>query len=149
MKNLLTFERFLNESLVLRLKDLIGTRIYIEIGSGTTSGIFTEAELMKSLAESIEHNLFDSDFSANWTSHEREYRDVFKKDNLDKMLKDPNKTLKEFFALKGSNKLVFNMTFDERQKWIDNWFKTNKSISQGLRQDYYDYREEYAGVKLG
>jgi hypothetical protein len=46
------------------------------------------------------------------------------------------------------NKLKFKMNNDEKENWIDNWFKTNKSISQSLKKDYYNYRDEYAGVKL-
>jgi hypothetical protein len=63
------------------------------------------------------------------------------------MLKNEDKTLNDFFTLKG-NKLIFNIEGDSAQTWIDNWFKANKSISQSLRKEYYDYRKKYAGVSI-
>jgi hypothetical protein len=147
MKHLHTFESFLNESTTPQLNDLIGKRVAIEIGSGTTTGVFTQDEIKKAISDAIEHNLFDYEFYYNWASKGKEYQDAFRKDTLDVMLKDLSKTLKDLFTFH-NGKLVFNMLPPIKEKWIDSWFKKNKSISQSLRTEYYNYREKYAGVKL-
>jgi hypothetical protein len=36
----------------------------------------------------------------------------------------------------------------ETRLWIDEWFKSNNSVTQELRNDYYAYRKKYAGVDL-
>jgi len=146
MKHIKTFESFLNEA-ILAVDSLIEKPLSIEIGSGTTSGTFSRDELIEKIEDAIKHNLFDSEFYYNWTDNGNEYKKVFNKDTLNPIMKNEDKALKDYFVLKG-NKLVFNIKFDNAQQWIDNWFKTNKSISQSLRKEYYDYREKYAGVKL-
>jgi hypothetical protein len=134
----------LNES--LKFKDLVGTRFGIEIGSGIESGMWGDTdELTKNIENAIRHYLFDGDFYYNWTDEKNEYKRVFDEDVMKPLLKNIDKTLNDMFIFKG-NKLVFNV--DSPRNWIDNWFQTNKSISSSLKKDYYDYRDEYAGVIL-
>lgn len=138
-------ESVTNES--VKFKDLVDTRLNIEIGSRTSNGIWNQADLTEEIKKSIKHNLFDWDFYHNWTGKGEEYAKVFDSDVMKGLLTNIDKTLNDMFTFKG-NKLTFNITGDEAQSWIDNWFQTNKSISKSLKQDYYDYRDEYAGVKL-
>lgn len=147
MKYIKLFEEFTLTNESLKFKDLVDTNFKIEIGSGTENGTWNQKELTEKIKEGIKHNLFDWDFYYNWTDNNKEYSKVFDKDTLNPLLKKLDKTLKDLFTFK-DNKLTFNITGDDAEAWIDNWFQTNKSISKSLKQDYYDYREEYAGVKL-
>lgn len=145
MKHVKLFEQFTNES--LKFKDLVDSSFNIEIGSGITSGTWNQAELTEEIKKAIKHNLFDWDFYYNWTNSGKEYSKVFDKDTVEPLLKNIDQTLNDMFVFK-NNKLIFKITGDEAAKWIDAWFQNNKSISKSLKKDYYDYREEYAGVKL-
>lgn len=151
MKHLKLYEEFTNES--IKFKDLVDTKFYIQVGSGTSVTTWNKDDLIQEIKRSIKHNLFDSEFYYNWTDLGKEYSSIFEKETLSPMLKNIDRTLKEFFVLKGST-LTFTSKGKEfaglegRQGWIDNWFQTNKSISNSLRKDYYEYREKYAGVEL-
>jgi hypothetical protein len=131
----------------VKLNDLVNTRFSIEVGSGTTTGNWSNEELIEKLKEAIKHNLFDREFYYNWTDLGKEYNSIFEKETLSPMIKNIDRTLKEFFVLKGST-LVFRLEGSNAQKWIDKWFQANKSISNELKSDYYSYRKKYAGVTL-
>ena len=131
----------------LKLNDLVNTRFSIEVGSGKTTGNWSNEELIEKLKEAIKHNLFDREFYYNWTDLGKEYNSIFEKETLSPMIKNIDRTLKEFFILKGST-LVFRLEGSNAQKWIDKWFQTKKSISNELKSDYYSYRKKYAGVTL-
>ena len=137
---------FENEN--VKFKDLIDTNFKIEIGSGTESGTWNQKELTEKIKEAIKHNLFNWDFYYNWTNNGKEYSKVFDKETLDPLVKNIDKTLNNMFTFKGNNKLTFNIEGDDAESWIDNWFQTNKFISKSLKNDYYEYREKYAGVEL-
>jgi adenylate kinase family enzyme len=138
----------------IKFKDLVNKRFDIEIGSTSTSRDWKdEDEIKKYISEAIKHNLFDSEFYYNWTDNKKEYLEIFENDTLEPLLKNIDETLNDLFVFNEKpypygNKLKFKMNREEKQNWIDNWFKTNKSISQSLKKDYYNYRDEYAGVKL-
>ena len=142
MKHVQLFEQFINEA--LKFKDLVDTRFDIVLGSGTTGTTWNKDDLTHEIKKVIKHELFDWDFYYNWTDSGEEYSKVFDKDTLNPLLKKMDKTLNDMFSFK-NDKLTFNRVGDE---WIDNWFQTNKSISKSLKKDYYEYRDEYAGVKL-
>jgi hypothetical protein len=91
--------------------------------------------------------LFDADFYYNWTDNGDEYSKIFDKDTIQPLLKNTDKTLNDMFKFNG-DRLVFKIKGRKAEEWIDTWFQTNKSISKSLKQDYYDYRDKYAGVKL-
>jgi hypothetical protein len=145
MKHIKLFEQFINES--IKFKDLVDKKFDIEVGSGTTGKTWNEDDLTQEIESGIKHNLFDAEFYYNWTRDGKEYLKVFDQDTIKPLLKNLDKTLNDMFTFKG-NKLTFNIEGSESEAWIDNWFQTNKSISKSLKQDYYDYREKYAGVKL-
>ena len=145
MKHVKLFEDFLNEGNI-KFNDLVGNKFTIEVGSGTKEGTWDSDSLENEIEEALSHYLFDWDFYYNWTEEGEEYQSVFKKDTLDPMLKKMDKTLSDMFEFK-ADKLTFKLA-DKSKKMRDDWFKTNKSISNQLRQDYYQYREKYAGVKL-
>jgi hypothetical protein len=145
MKHIKLFEDFLNES--INFKKIIGTRFGIEVGSITTTDTWNENNLIDKIEEVIKHNLFDADFYSNWTDNSAEYSKVFDKDTIKPLLKNIDKTLNDMFRFSG-DRLLFNIEGAKAEEWIDKWFQTNKSISKSLKQDYYDYRDEYAGVKL-
>ena len=145
MKHIKLFEAFVNES--IKFKDLVDTNFYIEVGSGTTGGTWSKEELIQEIKSAIKHNLFDADFYYNWTDDGKEYLKVFDKDTLEPLLKNIDKTLNSMFTFK-ANKLTFNIEHTAAKEWTDNWFQTNKSISKSLKEDYYAYREKYAGVIL-
>lgn len=144
MKHIKLFEQFVSES--LKFKDLVDTKFYIEVGSGTKSTTWNKDDLIQEIKRSIKHNLFDPEFYYNWTDNGKEYANVFDKDTMQPLLKNIDKTLNNMFSFK-RNTLTF--TFKKKNdEWIDNWFQTNKSISDSLRKDYYEYRKQYAGVEL-
>jgi len=145
MKHIKLFEQFLNEA--IKFKDLIDTRFGIEVGSGTQTSTWNESDLTDKIKEAIKHNLFDADFYSNWTDNGDEYSKIFDKDTVQPLLKNIDKTLNDMFKFNG-DRLVFTIEGRKAEEWIDKWFQTNKSISKSLKQDYYDYRDEYAGVKL-
>lgn len=129
----------------IKLKDLISLNVAIQTGSSTIRNMdgWNNDDLIKQIRLTIKHYLFDSDFYFNWTDNKDEYLDVFNSEVLFPMMKDIDKTLNEFFDLKDNT-----LSFVEQKGWIDNWFINNKSISQKLKNDYYKYRKEYAGVNL-
>jgi hypothetical protein len=145
MKHIKLYEEFINES--IKFKDLVDTRFDIEVGSGTAATTWDKEALTKEIGSAIKHNLFDAEFYYNWTDDGKEYWKVFDKDTLEPLLKNIDKTLNSMFTFK-ANKLTFNIEHTAAEEWTDNWFQTNKSISNSLKQDYYTYREKYAGVKL-
>jgi len=128
--------------------DLVGTKTAFKIGSSTEKSLdpLSKSDVTEKMSKMIKHNLFDNDFYFNYTDNEDEYEAAFSKLVLDPMIKDADKTLKDFFVLEGDT-LKFKITGDKAQSWIDDWFKKS-SISDDLRQDYYEHRKEYAGVIL-
>ena len=133
----------------IKFDDLIGTKFEIELGSMTTYKRWDKESFIKEIKSVVQHNLFDSEFYYNWTNNKEEYIYIFNRDTSNPLLNNINKTINEMFILKNGTyykKLVFNL--DNYLGWIDNWFKTNESISNSLRQEYYDYRYKYASVNL-
>jgi len=145
MKHIKMFEEYINEA--IKFKDLIDKKFDIEVGSGTTGKTWNEDNLTQEIENGITHNLFDADFYANWTDNGDEYKKIFDKDTIKPLLKNMDKTLNDMFSF-NRNKLTFNIEGSKAESWIDDWFQTNKSISKSLKKDYYDYRDEYAGVTL-
>lgn len=152
MKHIKLFEQFLNENAAPKLKDLLNTEdLAVEIGSGTHGKTeWDKNELIEIIDAALTHNLFDADFYYNWTDNGKAYKSFFIKDVIKPLMKNIDKTLKEYFYLsQGIYRpiLKFKMDWKEREDWIDNWFQTS-GIPDNIKKDYYKYREEYAGVKL-
>ena len=146
MKKVKLFEAFLNEN--ANYKELINTRFRFEVGSGYTGALWSEEDFLKELKTSIKHELFDWDFYYNWTDSDSEYMDTFEKETLAPLMKNVQKTLKSLYTFDGKTlKFKGDKKYNSSDEFKDNWFQTTK-ISKQLKKDYYDYREEYAGVVL-
>lgn len=141
----------------MKLINLIGRYFPIAIGSSTVSKIWDKDSLEMKINNILHFYLFDIEFYDNWTENGDEYFNVFKDETLKKMTDNIDDTLSKYFSFKktryskNENVLVFHdvnsLVFD-KHLFIDNWFKTNKTISNSLRNEYYNYRREYAGVIL-
>ena len=138
----------------MKFKNLVGKRFNIKLGSSVESIIWDKDVLIQKIANIIKHNLFDSEFYYNWTDNGAEYFNVFKTITLTPMIEDLENTLNEYFVFKNvpysknQKALMFNSNHNDNVSWIDNWFQTNKTISDELKKDYYNYRKCYAGVLL-
>lgn len=133
-------------------ESLVNNRVKIELGSGTTVGVWKEEELKEMLIRVIKHNLFDSEFFYNWTINQIEYVKSFDY-YLSNLTKDIQYMLDKWFEFKRrpfctyEDILVFKDDIDTRL-WINEWFKSNNTISQELKNDYFAYRKKYAGEDL-
>jgi hypothetical protein len=136
----------------ITFNNLVNKSFNIEIGSGNTKTIWDKEKLINELKEVIKHNLFDGEFYYNWTDNDKEYLNIFNEMTLKTMFKNVDKILSDFFVFKKTpystleDVLVFNKM--DTDLWIDNWFQTNEVISESLKKDYYNYRNEYAGILL-
>lgn len=157
------FKQFVNETVINEniieisgVDSLVGKRFQIEEGSSghLCYGGWEKEKLLEKLRSVIKHELFSGDFCYNWTRHDREYRDVFEKEVLNPMMADIDNTVRNHFHFVRKSWLTddlilkFKHTEDENELFTDNWFKTNKSISKELKDDYFYYRKKYAGVEL-
>ena len=136
----------------ITLNDLIGKYFDIEVGSsigGFTSKNWDKENLIKEITNALFHYLFDREFYYNWidSNEKKEYLQVFKEDTLNPMIQDIDNTLNKYFAFvkRGPKEVLFFKPIG-KQAWIDNWFNVNKNISKKLKEDYRNYRIEYAGV---
>jgi hypothetical protein len=137
----------------IKLDDLVNKKFDIEIGSSTESTLWDKNSLIKKINDVIMHNLFDWDFYYNWTDKKDEYYNVFKETTLASMIANMNNTLNKYFEFTPSPYLrnkesQLRFTIHNNELWIDDWIKTNTTISNELKNDYYRYREKYAGVSL-
>jgi hypothetical protein len=145
---------FLNERNLnnLKIDDLVDKKFKIELGSSVESTTWDRNSLVKKISDVITHNLFDRDFYYNWTDNGEEYYNIFKKTTLSPMIIDLNNTLNKYFVFKNTpysrNEEVLVFIHNNNQLWIDNWFQTNETISDELKNDYYRYRQKYAGISL-
>jgi hypothetical protein len=130
---------------------LVNNRVRIKLGSGTTTKVWEEEELKNMLIDVIKHELFDSDFYYNWTKNKSEYVKSFNY-YLSNLTTDIQYMLDRWFIFKRTacspNQDVLVFKDMETRLWIDEWFKSNNSVTQELRNDYYAYRKKYAGVDL-
>lgn len=149
-----TIREFLNENIQseLKLDDLVGKKFYIEVGSGRESRVWDKDSLIKKISSVILHNLFDYEFYYNWTDVGGEYLQIFKKSTLEPMISKFDDTLNKYFEFEnsryGSDDRTLVFKDHANQSWIDSWFQTNKIIPDELKNDYYKYRQKYAGVTL-
>jgi hypothetical protein len=137
----------------IKLDDLVNKKFDIEIGSSTESTLWDKNSLIKKISDVIMHNLFDWDFYYNWTDKKDEYYSIFKETTLASMIANMNNTLNKYFEFIPSPYLrnkdsQLRFTIHNNELWIDDWIKTNTTISIELKNDYYRYREKYAGVSL-
>ena len=136
----------------LKLKNLVGKNFQIEYGSTGKKTKWEKEELVDYLKSVLYHNLFDSGFFySEFIDNQKEYNQKFK-ETLNIMFEDVDKVLNDYFVFKTtpySTKeeiLVFKNKKSTNREFIDNWFKTNKNISNELRNEYKIYRENYSGI---
>jgi hypothetical protein len=146
----------LDNSKSLKIEDLVGKKLTIEIGSAKYIDTFTKDELIKKIKEALMKDLFNYDFYYNYTSSDTksEYMKLYKETVIDSLMKNINKTLNDWFEIKdarfnpvsNSNLLLVkeNNNFD---KVSDKWFMKTR-ISDKLRNEYKAYRKKQFSVIL-
>jgi hypothetical protein len=139
----------------LKLDTLVGNTYSYVMGSGhnTRTDPNDKEYVVGRLAKIIEHELFDSEFYYNYlgSPQKRQYKDVFEKEVLKPMLKNIDKTLQLFFELEMKNSrgyVQWKHSHDKTVEMIDTFFRKNSKIPNDIKKAYYDYRLDYAGVKL-
>jgi hypothetical protein len=86
----------------LKIDDLVGKKLTVEIGSAKYIDTFTKDELIKKIKEALTHDLFNYDFYYNYTSSDTkgEYMKLYKDTAIDSLMKNINKTLNDWFEIK-------------------------------------------------
>ena len=135
----------------LKLSDLVGNQYKYVIGSGEEKyiGKNDKKYVLEMIAKSLKHYLYDSDFALNYLdgSQRKEYNSFFENEVLLPMLKKIDFTLNTFFTL-DKDKVKWKLSSNDTQKMVDEIFRKNSKISSDIKEEYYEYRLEYAGVKL-
>lgn len=144
--------KILNE---LKLSDLVGKTYTYVVGSGGSSNSTPNSKetVLQFIDEALWHYLFDFDFLFNYldSNQQKVYKSVFKQELLTPMLKNIDKTLQTYFELKSDKyrtSVVWKIPRDKTRSLIDTFFRKNKKVPSDIKKAYYDYRLEYAGVKL-
>lgn len=134
---------------------LVGDTYSFEIGSGTDKMIKPNPReyVIEKLSEAIQHYLFDWDFYYNYldSSDKKIYLNLFQGEILKSFLhkNNINRTLKTYFTVDFNRKKVsWKLSDRESEKFRDEFFRKNKKIPCNIKREYYDYRLDYAGVKL-
>jgi hypothetical protein len=135
----------------LKLKDLVGNQYKYVIGSGEEKylGNNDKKYVLEMIAKSLENELYDSDFALNYLdgSQRKEYYSFFKNEILKPMLTKIDFTLNTFFTL-DKDKIKWKLSSNDTRKMVDEIFRKNSKIPSDIKKEYYEYRLEYAGVKL-
>jgi hypothetical protein len=138
----------------ITLKGLVGKKYDYQVGSGTESSSEpNEDYVLKQIMSAISHYMFDWEFYYNWTENDEksEYYKTFKEDILKPLILDIDNTLSKYFKLEsGFSKKVLKWvpSNEKNDEMIDDFFINNKKISKNLKNNYFTYRKEYAGVNL-
>jgi hypothetical protein len=135
----------ISKSKKIKLDDLVGQNFKFIIGSSTTSGKWSKNEIIEEIEKAIKYYLFDFDFYYNYTNNKKEYSNLYIKTIQEPMLKNINKTLKDWFSYE--NKVLSIKNSIDKRKFIDNWFMKT-SIPEELKKEYIKYRKDYSGVIL-
>jgi hypothetical protein len=135
----------------LKLNDLVGNQYKYVIGSGEEKyiGENDKKYVLEMIEKSLKTYLYDDDFALNYLdgSQRREYNLFFEKEVLTPMLKKIDFTLNNFFVL-DKDKVKWKLSSNDTRKMIDEIFRKNSKVPSDIKKEYYEYRLEYAGVKL-
>jgi hypothetical protein len=135
----------------VKLKDLVGNQYKYVIGSGEEKYIGNNDKkyVLEMIAKSLENELYDSDFALNYLdgSQRKEYYSFFKNEILKPMLTKIDFTLNTFFTL-DKDKVKWKLSSNDTRKMVDEIFRKNSKVPSDIKKEYYEYRLEYAGVKL-
>ena len=141
-------EATLNE---LKLNDLVGNQYKYVIGSGEEKyvGKNDKKYVLEMIAKALETYLYDHNFALNYLegSQRKQYESFFEKEVLKPMLSKIDFTLNNFFTL-DKDKVKWKLSSNDTRKMMDEIFRKNSKIPADIKREYYDYRLEYAGVKL-
>jgi hypothetical protein len=154
MKRVHLFEQFIDESKNIKLKDLEGQMFMFNVGnSGEKLKNASKSDIAKMVGNALRHYLFDQDFYSNYTDNKKEYANLYANTIEMPMVKQLDKTIREWFIYRDLEKWewgegkVLEFNYKKARDFIDNWFMETK-MSEDLRQEYIDHREDYAGVTL-
>jgi hypothetical protein len=135
----------------LKLNDLVGNQYKYVIGSGEEKylGKNDKKYVLEMIAKSLKTYLYDDDFALNYLdgSQRREYNTFFEREVLAPMLKKIDFTLNTFFTL-DKDKVKWKLSSNDTRKMVDEIFRKNSKVPSDIKKEYYEYRLEYAGVKL-
>ena len=135
----------------LKLNDLVGNQYKYVIGSGEEKylGKNDKKYVLEMITKSLKTYLYDDDFALNYLdgSQRREYNTFFEKEVLTPMLKKIDFTLNNFFVL-DKDKVKWKFSSNDTRKMVDEIFRKNSKVPSDIKKEYYEYRLEYAGVKL-
>jgi hypothetical protein len=135
----------------LKLNDLVGNQYKYVIGSGEEKyiGENDKKYVLEMIEKSLKTYLYDDDFALNYLdgSQRREYNLFFEREVLTPMLKKIDFTLNNFFVL-DKDKVKWKLSSNDTRKMIDEIFRKNSKVPSDIKKEYYEYRLEYAGVKL-
>ena len=134
---------------------LVGDTYSFEIGSGIEriSKPNSREYVIEKLSEALQHHLFDDDFYLNYldSSDKKIYLNLFQGEVLKPFLNknNINRTLKKYFTVNSNKKVVsWKLSDRDSEKFRDEFFRKNTKIPSNIKREYYDYRLDYAGVKL-
>ncbi len=135
----------------LKLKDLVGNQYTYVIGNSDEKylGPNDKKYVLGMVGKALEAYLYDGNFALNYLEREqrKEYDSFFENEILKPMLSKIDFTLNTFFTL-NKNKLKWNLSSNDTRKMMDEIFRKNKKIPVDIKREYYEYRLDYAGVKL-
>ena len=144
----------IDESKNIKLKDLEGQTFMFNVGNtGEKLKNASKSDIAKMVGNALRHYLFDQDFYYNYTDNKKEYATLYANTIEMPMVKQLDKTIKEWFIYRDLEKWewgegkVLEFRYEKARDFIDNWFMETK-MSESLRQEYIDHREDYAGVTL-
>jgi hypothetical protein len=148
MKHLKLFEEFINE---IKLNDLINKKYTYVIGNSEEKSIGANDKeyVLNTIEASLRNLLYDFDFALNYldSSQRKAYTEFFEREFLNPRLKNIDKTLNLFFTISG-DKVKWKLSSAQIRQMIDDMFSKNTKMPSDIKKEYYDYRLEYAGVKL-
>jgi hypothetical protein len=145
---MIRLKTILNE---LKLNDLVGNQYKYVIGSSEEKHIGENDKkyVLEMIEKSLKTYLYDEDFALNYLdgSQRKEYNSFFEREVLTPMLKKVDFTLNNFFVLDG-DKVKWKFSSNDTRKMVDEIFRKNSKVPSDIKKEYYEYRLEYAGVKL-
>ena len=135
----------------LKLNDLVGNQYKYVIGSGEEKylGKNDKKYVLEMITKALETYLYDHNFALNYLegSQRKQYESFFEKEVLKPMLSKIDFTLNNFFTL-DKDKVKWKLSSNDTRKMVDEIFRKNSKIPADIKREYYDYRLDYAGVKL-
>ena len=135
----------------LKLNDLVGNQYKYAIGNSDEKflGPNDKKYVLGMIGKALEAYLYDGNFALNYLegSQRKQYESFFEKEVLKPMLSKIDFTLNNFFTL-DKDKVKWKLSSNDTRKMIDEIFRKNSKIPADIKREYYDYRLDYAGVKL-